>query len=190
MFNIVKNFFNTKPVTSKRNSPSERLCDDIQRDYRRDDGEGNLRPFDGKGFLDKQLFINGNKYDVVPQSPTNDSFELIVKDESGKTVFSAKIFYGPCVTDPDCHILYIDDFCRKTPYRQGIGKEMAKYIRELAENRGFTIIGIHIVAQPNLYEDAMSDEQLKVFYNNYLNGKNVKLESMENSDCVGSVDWN
>ena len=188
MLNIFKNLYNAKPIVSKRDSPSERLCAAILRDYWCYDEYGKLKPSYGKGFLDRELLISGNKYNVVSKSPVNDSFELIVKDDSGKKVFSTKILYGQYVTNPNHHILYIDDFCRYTPQRQGVGKEMAKYIRELAENMGFTIIGVHIVAQPNLYKDAMNQEQLKAFYDNYLNSKNVRLESMENGNCVSSID--
>lgn len=187
MSNILKNFFNSKLMISKRDSPSERLCADIQKDYY--DKEGRLRSCDGKGFLDKQLLINGKKYDVIPKSPTNESFKLVVEDESGTEVFDVKMLYGPHITAPDQHILYIEDFCRETPNRQGVGGEMANYIRELAENRGFTTIGAHVVAQPYLCKDAMDQEQLEKFYEEHLNGENVKFKPMENSDCVSSVDW-
>ncbi len=192
MLNIIKNL---KSVICKRNSPSERLCDDIQRDYLHICEKENLKQSNKKGTLDKYLIINGNKYYVVPVYPSNNSFELVVKDESGEEVFCATILYGLYRTDQNQHtkksqhILYIEKFSRKTPHRKGIGKEMAKYIRELAESRGFTIIGAHIVALFDPIRDTMKQEDLEVFYRNFLNGKNVRFVPMENSDCIDSVDW-
>lgn len=184
MSNIVKNFFKTKPKTDEGKTPSQQLWDDIQRDYYCCDEMGNYKLSDEKGFLDKEVFINGNKYCLVPCDLSSCSFRLNVTNEADDTVFSVVILYGQNVCDSNQHILYIQEFYRLTECRCGIGKEMAKYIREMAESRGFSIIGVHAVAEPYAHIDAMNQEQLENFYKEYLNGENVRLELMENSDCV------
>lgn len=124
------------------------------------------------------------KIDVVPCNMGSGTFELDVKDVTGKRVFIAVLLYGPRRSNPYQHMLYIEAFQRLTDHRCGIGKEMAKYIREMAESRGFNVIGVHAVAAPFTCIDAMDQEQLKEFYKKYLNGKKVSLEFMENNDDV------
>lgn len=193
MFNFIKKI---RSVNCKRNSPSEKLCDDIQRDYLCTFEKENFEQSNQKRILEKDLIINGNKYYIIPVSPSNTSFDLVVKDEYGEEVFCATIIYGIYCSERgrhsknNEHILYIDKFRRKTQCRKGIGREMAKYIRELAESRGFTIIGAHIVASFNPFNNTMQQEELEAFYKKYLNGKNVKFVPMNNSDCIDSVDWN
>ena len=186
MFNIIKSFFKkAKATADKEITPSKKLWDDIQKDYYYYDEIGNYKLSNQKGFLNKELLINGNKYYFVPCCLESTTFKLEVKDEADKDVFTVKILYGPRCSKPNQHVLYIETFQRLTDYRCGIGKEMLKYVREMAESRGFNVIVVNAVAMPCTCKDAMNQEQLEKFYEKYLNGTNVSLEFMNNSDDVG-----
>lgn len=183
MLNSIKGLLKKQPK-HEENTPSKKLWRDIQKDYYYCDELGRCKLSDQKGFLDKELFINGNVYHVVPCNFGSGTFELGVKDAAGNSVFKVVVLYGPHRSNPQQHVLYIDSFNRLTDHRCGIGKEMAEYIRKMAESRGFNVIGVHAVAAPYECKEAMNQKQLEEFYKKYLNGKNVSLKFMENSDHV------
>ena len=170
-------------VINEQETPSRKLCDDIQNDY-----WGSNRD-NRNGFLEKELFIDGQKYNVVSSEQSDSSFKVMVEDEYNTKVFSMQILYGIKRDSNDQHIIYIERFCRLNEHSCGIGKEMAIYIRNLAESRGFQIIGVHPVAETVANKGYMNQEELEKFYKKYLNGENVRLEFLDNSDCISSVGW-
>lgn len=168
-------------------SPSRKLCNDIQDDYWGYDQDKHYTLLNKKGFLDKELCINGKKYNVVSREQTNASFGLTVKDANNVDVFNLVILYGKNSDNQD--IIYIERFCRLSDQRCGIGKAMANYVKELAESRGFGIIGLHSVAEYDKRRDTMNQEQLDAFYTNYLNGNNVKYVPMNDSGSLTSIEY-
>lgn len=176
-------------IINEKETPSRKLCDDIQNDYWGFNQDNRYTLLNKKGFLEKELCINGQKYNVVSSEQNNTSFKITVEDIYNKRVFSMQILYGKKCDSSDQHIIYIERFCRLSDHSCGIGKEMAIYIRELAESRGFQIIGVHPVAEAVADKGYMDQENLEKFYEKYLNGENVKLEFMNNSDCVSPVGW-
>lgn len=180
---LIGKLFKSKVTINKKETPSRKLCDDIQNDY-----WGSNRN-NRNGFLEKELCIDGNKYYVVSSEQSDCSFKITVENTYNTKVFSMQILYGKKRDSNDQHIIYIERFCRLSDHSCGIGKEMAIYIRNLAESRGFQIIGVHPVAETVADKGYMNQENLKKFYKKYLNGENVKLEFMDNSDCVSSVGW-
>ena len=188
MLSIKKLFKNKLNQTmAEEYTPCKKLWDDIQRDYYFCDEMGNYRPTGQKGFLNKELFLKGNKYYVIPRYFDSGTLKLIVEDESENDVFSVVILYGSRFSNPNQYILYIEDFSRLTDSRCGIGTEMLEYIKRMAKDRGFNIIGVHAVAAPNACKGAMNQEQLEAFYEEKLNDKSIRLEYMNNSDDVNRL---
>lgn len=163
-------------------SPSRKLCNDIQDDYWGYDKDNHYTLLDKKGFLDRDICINGENYNIVSSEQNNASFKLTVKNANNVDVFNLVILYG--VNSDNQDIIYIERFYRLSDNRCGIGKAMANYVRELAESRGFNIIGVHSVAEFDESRGTMNQEQLDAFYTNYLNGNNVKYIPMKNSDSL------
>lgn len=181
-----------KKLFSKKNkeiSPSRKLCNAIQRDYWGCDDNGQYLPLGKKGFLDREFCINEKTYSTVSSDQSNVSIKITVKDADDKDVFRLTLLYGEKEGCDNEHIIYIERFQRLSEHSCGIGSEMARFIRELAENYGFKIIGVHPCATINEKMGYMSQEKLKEFYERHLNSDHVKLEFMRNSDCIKYINY-
>lgn len=182
--------FSSNLKINKKETPSRKLCDDIQHDYWGLDQNNRYTLLSKKGFLEDEFCINEQKYSVVSSEQNNCSFKIAVEDIYSKKIFEMQILYGNKSNSSDQHIIYIERFCRLSDHSCGIGRQMAIYIRKLAESRGFQVIGVHPVAEIVGNKGYMNQENLEKFYKQYLNGKSVKLEFMNNSNNISYVDFN
>lgn len=191
---MIKNLINKKlkykSEINERESPSRKLCDDIPRDYYGINQSGHfVRLVNKNGFLNNEFCINGIKYSSICGVVNDELFEIIIKDKAKRDVFLLEVLYGVNLNNPNQHMLYINKFCRLSGQKCGMGSRMADFIKDLAESRGFRIIGVNPVAVEDGNNEYMNQEELVDFYERHLNGNNVKLEIMKNSDCVSSVGW-
>lgn len=163
-----------KSMFKKKQTPSQRLYKAL---------------LDNGGFEKNIKDKNGKLHKIESDKPSNEYFELRVKScEDESVVFNAVIMYGVDREDKNKNIIYIEKFGRQTEEAYGIGKEVAKFIREIAEKYRFQYIQCNAVATFNPMMKYLEQEKLEEFYFKYMNGKKVIFEIVPNSDHIDFFD--
>lgn len=167
MFNKITNLFKKGPLPP--NGPQ---------------GEPSVATVPENDFSENFFRLHRDGYRTVCIFHCEEAFEIEIKDSSDTTVFTFKVSIRK---EPGkLGLLFIEDFQRLKGPPCKIGREMAIALRKYAKKRGFYKILVNPVAAPG--PDYLSQEQLEEFYRKYLNGDNVQVEFVPNSDSFYSED--
>lgn len=140
-----------------------------------------------KNALKKEVLTTDNtSCKIISSFHSPEAFTLkAISNIDNTEMFFAELSYGKDRMDSNIHIIHIDKFGRTTKDSLGLGKEVAIFIREIAEEFGFQYIQCHakaaIYPPENKY---LNQEQLELFYEKYLNGKNTSFKLVKNSSHI------